>query len=69
MQKIGRIGGIGPESTISYYRQIVHGVKAKVGETVSPSLAAAGAQCAALTGNVGPVDTFLSRLVPAGVTP
>ncbi|MDC7701660.1 aspartate/glutamate racemase family protein [Vogesella indigofera] len=84
MQKIGLIGGIGPESTVSYYRQLVHGVKQKQGEHSLPrisietlsafevfafckqeqydalaeyildgirSLAAAGAKCAALTGN------------------
>ncbi len=38
MVKIGLIGGIGPESTISYYRQIVHGVKARMGEKVLPKL-------------------------------
>lgn len=84
MQKIGLIGGIGPESTVSYYRQLVHGVKQKLGDHTLPrisietlnafevfafckqekydaladyvldgihSLAAAGAKCAALTGN------------------
>jgi aspartate racemase len=84
MQKIGLIGGIGPESTVSYYRQLVQGVKNELGEHSLPrlsietlnafhvfslckerkyddlaeyvleglrSLAAAGAQCAALTGN------------------
>jgi aspartate racemase len=38
MNKIGLIGGIGPESTISYYRQIVHGVKEKLGEKTLPRL-------------------------------
>lgn len=84
MQKIGLVGGIGPESTVSYYRQLVQGVKQQLGEHTLPrlsietlnafqvfslckqhkydelteyvlggirSLAAAGAQCAALTGN------------------
>lgn len=84
MNKIGLIGGIGPESTILYYRQIVQGIKERLGENVLPNLtietlsafdvfsyckerryeeltsyvlnainnlAAAGATCAALTGN------------------
>lgn len=38
MNKIGLIGGIGPESTISYYRQIVHGVQKVQGEKVLPRL-------------------------------
>lgn len=38
MKKIGLIGGIGPESTVSYYRQIVHGVKHKVGPEILPRL-------------------------------
>lgn len=38
MQKIGLIGGIGPESTVSYYRQIVQEVKEKMGEKVLPRL-------------------------------
>lgn len=38
MNKIGLVGGIGPESTISYYRQIVHGVKDKMGENILPKL-------------------------------
>ena len=38
MNKIGLIGGIGPESTISYYRQIVSGVKDVLGEEVLPRL-------------------------------
>lgn len=84
MNKIGLIGGIGPESTICYYRHIVQGVRERLGEHVLPrlsietlnafevfslckenrldelaayilgainDLAAAGAKCAALTGN------------------
>lgn len=38
MTKIGLVGGIGPESTISYYRQIVHGVKEAMGPTTLPRL-------------------------------
>lgn len=90
MQKIGLIGGIGPESTVSYYRQLVQGVKQREGEHALPrlsietlnafqvfalckqekyddlaayvleaihSLAAAGAKCAALTGNT-PIIVF-----------
>lgn len=31
MKKLGLIGGMGPESTIPYYRDIVHGVHARAG--------------------------------------
>lgn len=31
MRKLGLIGGMGPESTIPYYRDIVHGVHARAG--------------------------------------
>lgn len=30
MKKLGLIGGIGPESTIEYYRSIEYGVQKKV---------------------------------------
>lgn len=29
MKKLGLIGGIGPESTVAYYRKIIHGVQEK----------------------------------------
>ncbi|SCK10096.1 aspartate racemase [Variovorax sp. HW608] len=38
MTKIGLIGGIGPESTIAYYRQIVNGVQSELGPKVFPRL-------------------------------
>lgn len=38
MNKIGLIGGIGPESTVSYYRQIIAGVKERMGEKVLPKI-------------------------------
>ena len=83
MQKLGLIGGTGPESTIEYYRAIEYGVQKRVGRNFFPNLtieslsvfdvlafcgaedyegltaylvkgiqnlAAAGADCAALTG-------------------
>lgn len=31
MRKLGLVGGMGPESTIPYYHEIVHGVRAKTG--------------------------------------
>ena len=31
MKKLGLIGGMGPESTIPYYHDIVHGVHARAG--------------------------------------
>ncbi len=38
MKKIGLVGGLGPESTIPYYHDIVYGVKEKVGMDVFPKL-------------------------------
>lgn len=39
MKKIGLVGGIGPESTIMYYRGIVHGVGQVMGSEHLPRLA------------------------------
>lgn len=38
MKKLGLIGGIGPESTIPYYHDIVYGVQKKVGKSFFPNL-------------------------------
>lgn len=38
MKKLGLIGGIGPESTILYYRKIIHGVQARLGKESLPRL-------------------------------
>lgn len=38
MKKLGLIGGIGPESTVAYYRKIIHGVQSKAGQENLPSL-------------------------------
>jgi aspartate racemase len=38
MKKLGLIGGIGPESTIPYYHDIVYGVQSKVDEKFFPNL-------------------------------
>lgn len=38
MKKLGLVGGLGPESTIPYYHDIVYGVKDVVGEEVFPEL-------------------------------
>ena len=38
MKKLGLIGGIGPESTVAYYRKIIHGVQAQAGKENLPSL-------------------------------
>ncbi|MDE7152855.1 MAG: amino acid racemase [Muribaculaceae bacterium] len=39
MKKLGMVGGMGPESTLSYYRDIVFGVNARVGADVFPHVA------------------------------
>lgn len=38
MKKLGLVGGMGPESTIPYYHDIVYGVKEKVGKDFFPNL-------------------------------
>lgn len=38
MKKLGLIGGIGPESTVAYYRKIIHGVQAQAGKENLPRL-------------------------------
>lgn len=38
MKKLGLIGGIGPESTIPYYKNIVFGVQKKLGKQQFPNL-------------------------------
>lgn len=38
MKKLGLIGGVGPESTIPYYKGIVYGVQQKVGKPYFPNL-------------------------------
>ena len=37
-KKLGLIGGMGPESTIPYYHDIVYGVQEALGESVFPEL-------------------------------
>lgn len=38
MKKLGLVGGMGPESTIPYYHDIVYGVQNKVGKDFFPNL-------------------------------
>lgn len=38
MKKLGLVGGMGPESTIPYYRDIVYGVQKKLGRNCFPNL-------------------------------
>lgn len=38
MKKLGLVGGMGPESTISYYRGIVYGARERVGDGYFPTL-------------------------------
>lgn len=38
MKKLGLVGGMGPESTIPYYHDIVYGVQEKIGGNVFPQL-------------------------------
>lgn len=45
MKKLGLIGGVGPESTIPYYRGIVYGVKDRVGKPCLPPLTIESLSC------------------------
>jgi len=38
MKKVGIVGGMGPESTIQYYHDIVYGVQSKLGKNIFPNL-------------------------------
>ena len=38
MKKLGLVGGMGPESTIPYYHDIVYGVQNALGESIFPEL-------------------------------
>ena len=38
MKKLGLVGGIGPESTIPYYHDIVYGVQKRIGKNFFPNL-------------------------------
>lgn len=38
MKKLGLVGGMGPESTIPYYHDIVYGVQKKLGRSCFPEL-------------------------------
>ena len=38
MKKLGLVGGMGPESTIPYYHDIVYGVQKKTGKQIFPNL-------------------------------
>lgn len=38
MKKLGLIGGLGPESAIVYYQNIVYGVQKQIGEPIFPPL-------------------------------
>lgn len=38
MRKLGLVGGMGPESTIPYYHDIVYGVQEKIGKDYFPNL-------------------------------
>ena len=45
MKKLGLIGGVGPESTIPYYRGIVNGVKYRMGKPYLPPLTIESLSC------------------------
>ena len=36
MKKLGLVGGMGPESTVPYYRGIIYGVRERMGSNVLP---------------------------------
>lgn len=38
MKKLGLVGGMGPESTIPYYHDIVYGVQKRMGRQIFPNM-------------------------------
>lgn len=54
MKKLGLVGGMGPESTIPYYRGIVYGVHERMGDSVMPLLSLESV-------NVFDIQTFCSE--------
>lgn len=45
MKKLGLIGGVGPESTLSYYKGILDGVQKKIGTSYLPPLTIESLSC------------------------
>lgn len=45
MKKLGLIGGVGPESTVPYYKGIVFGVKDRVGHDFFPRITIESMSC------------------------
>lgn len=45
MRKLGLLGGIGPESTIPYYHDILYGVQKRVGQAFFPTMTVESLSC------------------------
>lgn len=68
MKKLGLIGGVGPESTIPYYRAIVNGVKERVGKPYLPPLTIESLSCFEVIRMSGEGDTEgLTAYLLAGI--
>jgi aspartate racemase len=68
MKKLGLIGGTGPESTIPYYRNIVFGVKNKVGKDYFPNMTIESLSVFEVLGKCAIGDyTGLAEYMAAGV--
>src|SRR5262245_2011870 len=68
MKTVGIVGGIGPESTIEYYRFIIEGYRERNGATSYPSIIINSVDLTRLIGwiNAGELEPFTGYLV-AGV--
>lgn len=45
MKKLGLIGGVGPETTLKYYKEIEYGVMERLGENVLPRITIESLSC------------------------
>lgn len=45
MKKLGLIGGVGPEATLQYYRDIEYGVMERLGESILPQITIESLSC------------------------
>lgn len=68
MKKLGLIGGVGPESTIPYYRGILNGVKERVGTPYLPPMTVESLSCFEVIrmSNEGDIEGLTSYLL-AGI--
>ena len=77
MKTAGIVGGIGPESTIDYYRHIISGYRERTGSSASPSILIDSLDTGVLLGHLGAnrvaaatdyLSQSIDRLIRGGAT-